>query len=78
MKVAKIIKAEGWTANHPRPEDIIAKWRPLSRAKAQSDPDIIRGVTRQKWSNLAVKDFGGQKGQGMYKCLMSTVNPSKT
>ncbi|XP_048024140.1 uncharacterized protein LOC125253925 [Megalobrama amblycephala] len=61
-KVAKVIEAEGWTANHPRPEDVIAKWRPLSRAQAQSDPAIIRGVTRQKWSGLAVKDFGGQKG----------------
>ncbi|XP_048021450.1 uncharacterized protein LOC125252307 [Megalobrama amblycephala] len=61
-KVAKVIEAEGWTANHPRPEDVIAKWRPLSRAQAQSDPAIIRGVTSQKWSGLAVKDFGGQKG----------------
>uniref|UniRef100_A0A8C1S2U3 Si:dkey-23a23.2 n=1 Tax=Cyprinus carpio TaxID=7962 RepID=A0A8C1S2U3_CYPCA len=61
-KVAKLIEAEGWTANHPRPEDIIAKWRPLSRAQAQSDPAIIRGVTSQKWPGLAVKDFGGQKG----------------
>lgn len=61
-KVAKVIEAEGWTANHPRPEDVIAKWRPLSRAQAESDPAVIRGVTRQKWSGLAVKDFGGQKG----------------
>ncbi|ROJ64733.1 N-lysine methyltransferase KMT5A [Anabarilius grahami] len=61
-KVAKFIEAEGWTANHPRPEDIIVKWRPLSRAQAQSDPAIIRGVTSQKWSGLAAKDFGGQKG----------------
>ncbi|KAG1927365.1 nuclear mitotic apparatus protein [Pimephales promelas] len=60
--VAKVIDAEGWTANHPRPEDIMAKWRPLSRAQAESDPGIIKGVTRQKWSGLAVKDFGEQKG----------------
>ncbi|XDV25917.1 hypothetical protein PO909_029743, partial [Leuciscus waleckii] len=52
----------GRGANHPRPEDIIAKWRPLSRAQAESDPAIIRGVTRQKWRGLAVKDFGEQKG----------------
>jgi len=69
--VAKVIDAEGWTANHPRPEDIMAKWRPLSRAQAESDPGIIKGVTRQKWSGLAVKAFGEQKG--MYNCLMSTV-----
>ncbi|XP_059402933.1 uncharacterized protein LOC132134169 [Carassius carassius] len=61
-KVAKIIETEGWTANHPRPEDIMAKWRPLSRAQVQSDPAIIRGVTSQKWTGLAVKDFGEQKG----------------
>ncbi|XP_039527414.1 uncharacterized protein LOC120479192 [Pimephales promelas] len=60
--VAKVIDAEGWTANHPRPEDIMAKWRPLSRAQAESDPCIIKGVTRQKWSGLAVKAFGEQKG----------------
>ncbi|KAG1928309.1 N-lysine methyltransferase KMT5A [Pimephales promelas] len=60
--VAKVIDAEGWTANHPRPEDIMAKWRPLSRAQTESDPGIIKGVTRQKWSGLAVKDFGEQKG----------------
>ncbi|KAG1925846.1 serine/threonine-protein kinase haspin [Pimephales promelas] len=60
--VRPVIDAEGWTANHPRPEDIMAKWRPLSRAQAESDPGIIKGVTRQKWSGLAVKDFGEQKG----------------
>ncbi|XP_048064780.1 uncharacterized protein LOC125279313 [Megalobrama amblycephala] len=60
-KVAKVIEAEGWTANHPRPEDVIVKWRPLSRAQAQSDPAIIRAVTSQKWRGLAVKDFGGRK-----------------
>lgn len=74
-KVAKVIEAEGWTANHPRPEDVIAKWRPLSRAQAQSDPAIIRGVTSQKWTGLAVKDFGEQKG--MHKCLMSTLKSLK-
>lgn len=70
-KVANLIEAEGWTANYPRPEDVLAKWRPLTRAQAQSDPTIIKGVTQQKWSGLAVKDFGEQKG--MYQCLMSTV-----
>lgn len=74
-KVAKVIEAEGWTSNCPCPEHIIAKWRPLSRAQAESDPAIIRGVTRQKWPGLAVKDFGEQKG--MYKCLMSTVKSIK-
>ncbi|KAG1925823.1 serine/threonine-protein kinase haspin [Pimephales promelas] len=60
--VRPVIDAEGWTANHPRPEDIMAKWRPLSRAQAESDPGIIKGVTRQKWSGLVVKAFGEQKG----------------
>lgn len=49
-------------ANYPRPEDVLAKWRPLTRAQAQSDPTIIKGMTQQKWSGLAVKDFGEQKG----------------
>ncbi|KAM9707945.1 uncharacterized protein ACNS7B_000398 isoform 2-T3 [Menidia menidia] len=38
----------------------------LSRAQAQSDPAIVRGLTRQKRSGLAVKDLGGQKGKGRW------------
>ncbi|XP_051948594.1 uncharacterized protein LOC127619683 [Xyrauchen texanus] len=73
--VAKVIEAEGWTANHPRPEDIMAMWRPLSRAQAASDPAIIKGVTRQKWSGLAVKDFGEQKGVVVTKAFGEGLHP---
>lgn len=63
-KVAKMIENEGWKANHPRPEDIVAKWQPAKRVQVESDPGIIGRVTKQRWSALAIKDFGGNIGQG--------------
>ncbi|XP_071341918.1 uncharacterized protein [Trachinotus anak] len=64
QKVAKIIRGEGWTANYPRPEDIVARWQPPRKLQVESDPDIINRVTNQRWSGLAVKYFG-DKGQGV-------------
>ena len=71
--MAKYIGQEGWTSNHPSPEDVVSKWRPANKTQVERDPRIIRMVTRQKWSGLAIRDFGGNKGHGMYKCLVSTV-----
>uniref|UniRef100_A0A8D3CLM9 SET domain-containing protein n=2 Tax=Scophthalmus maximus TaxID=52904 RepID=A0A8D3CLM9_SCOMX len=64
-KVAKIIGKEGWKGNHPRPEDIVAKWKPAKRVQMESDAGIISSVTKQSWLGLAIKDFGGSKGQGV-------------
>lgn len=69
----KLISQEGWTTNHPHPKDVVQKWMPPTKAQVESDPEIIRRVTRQKWSGLALKDFGG-KGQGTYKCFITQSN----
>ncbi|CAK6983379.1 hypothetical protein F2P81_025524, partial [Scomber scombrus] len=65
QRVAKYISEEGWTANHPRPQDIVSKWRPANKTQVESDPGIMRMVRRQKWSGLAIMDFGGNKGHGV-------------
>uniref|UniRef100_A0A9J7XMD5 SET domain-containing protein n=1 Tax=Cyprinus carpio carpio TaxID=630221 RepID=A0A9J7XMD5_CYPCA len=63
-KVSLLIQKEGWTGNCPRPEDIVAKWRPVTRVQVESDPWIITKIQNQKWTGLALKDFGS-KGQGV-------------
>ncbi|CAM4574892.1 unnamed protein product [Leuciscus chuanchicus] len=47
-KVSLLIQKEGWTGNCPRPEDIVAKWRPVSRVQVESDPWIITTIHNQK------------------------------
>ncbi|XP_052445043.1 uncharacterized protein LOC127986821 isoform X1 [Carassius gibelio] len=63
-KVSLLIEKEGWTGNCPRPEDIVAKWRPITEVQVESDPWIITAIQKQKWTGLALKDFGS-KGQGV-------------
>uniref|UniRef100_A0A8C1S1P8 Si:dkey-23a23.2 n=1 Tax=Cyprinus carpio TaxID=7962 RepID=A0A8C1S1P8_CYPCA len=63
-KVSLLIQKEGWTGNCPRPEDVVAKWRPVTRVQVESDPWIITTIQNQKWTGLALKDFG-TKGQGV-------------
>ncbi|KAK9972714.1 hypothetical protein ABG768_026001 [Culter alburnus] len=63
-KVSLLIQKEGWTGNCPRPEDVVAKWRPATRVQVESDPWIITAIQNQKWTGLALKDFGA-KGHGM-------------
>nr|XP_055062938.1 uncharacterized protein LOC129445994 [Misgurnus anguillicaudatus] len=63
-KVSRQIEREGWTSNCPRPEDIVAKWRPASKVQVEMDPWILTSIQNQKWTGLAFKDFG-TKGQGV-------------
>ncbi|XP_067272555.1 uncharacterized protein [Pseudorasbora parva] len=63
-KVSLLIQKEGWTGNCPRPQDVVAKWRPVTRVHVESDPRIITMVQNQKWTGLALKDFGA-KGHGV-------------
>ncbi|ROJ64734.1 N-lysine methyltransferase KMT5A-A [Anabarilius grahami] len=63
-KVSLLIQKEGWTGNCPCPEDVVAKWRPATRVQVESDPRIITTIQNQKWTGLALKDFG-TKGQGV-------------
>ncbi|KAK2863559.1 hypothetical protein Q5P01_003092 [Channa striata] len=69
-KVAEIIGKEGWTANHPRPEDIVANWKPSKKIHIETDQDIMKRITTQKWSGLAVRDFGEKRGQGVVATKM--------
>ncbi|XP_038558328.1 uncharacterized protein LOC119891072 [Micropterus salmoides] len=64
-KVSLLIRKEGWTANCPRPENVVAKWKPVSRVQVETDPWILTTLHSQKWTGLALKDFGGTKGHGV-------------
>ncbi|XDV26249.1 hypothetical protein PO909_030008 [Leuciscus waleckii] len=63
-KVSLLIQKEDWTGNCPHPEDIVSKWRPVTRVQVESDPWIITTIRNQKWTGLALKDFG-TNGQGV-------------
>lgn len=56
-KAARLIENEGWKANHPKPGDIRQLWRPAPKLTVESDPDILKSVSKQKWKGLKLKDF---------------------
>ena len=72
-KVDKISRQEGWGTNVPSLDMVLFKWTPPKKIQVESDRKIMKMITTQKWPGLAIKDFGGEKGKGMYKCLLSTV-----
>ncbi|XDV33061.1 hypothetical protein PO909_003637 [Leuciscus waleckii] len=61
-KVARLISAEGWSGNCPRLHEIVEAWKPPSRSRVETNPLIIRHVTEQSWTGIAIKDFGPPKG----------------
>ena len=63
-KVARLIAKEGWTVNCPRPEDIVQLWRPAPKKMVEDDSLLIRRVSEQTWTGLAIKDFGPPEGLG--------------
>ncbi|KAL2093818.1 hypothetical protein ACEWY4_011130 [Coilia grayii] len=65
MEVGRLIKKEGWVANYPKPEDILEKWCPAPKHIVENDMAILKSVSTQRWKGLAIKDFGGEKGQGV-------------
>ncbi|XP_077083203.1 uncharacterized protein LOC143736351 [Siphateles boraxobius] len=64
-KVAQLIEQEGWKVNCPKPEDIERLWTPPSKGAVEDDKFIIRCVSEQTWSGLAIKDFGAKQGLGV-------------
>ncbi|XP_039521563.1 uncharacterized protein LOC120474974 [Pimephales promelas] len=64
-KVARLITQEGWKVNCPKPEDIERLWTPPSKAAVEDDKFIIRCVSEQNWSGMAIKDFGDERGFGV-------------
>ncbi|KAG1927300.1 hypothetical protein F2P79_024363 [Pimephales promelas] len=61
-KVARLIAKEGWTVNCPKPEDIVQLWRPAPKKMVEGDSLVIRRVSEQTWTGLAIKDFGPPEG----------------
>ncbi|CAM4575487.1 unnamed protein product [Leuciscus chuanchicus] len=61
-KVARLIAQEGWKVNCPKPEDIKRLWTPPSKGAVEDDKFILRCVSEQTWSGLAIKDFGSKQG----------------
>ncbi|CAM4574700.1 unnamed protein product [Leuciscus chuanchicus] len=64
-KVARLIAQEGWTVNCPRPEHIVQLWRPAPKKMVEADSFVIRCVSEQTWTGLAIKDFGPPEGLGV-------------
>lgn len=56
-KVARMIAQEGWTANHPKPEDLVRMWKPASKTTIETDESFIKRVSEQTWKGLAIKDW---------------------
>ncbi|XP_017210951.2 uncharacterized protein si:dkey-23a23.2 [Danio rerio] len=65
VTVAKVIGQEGWKGNHPKPEEIVSLWKPALKVTIEKDEIIIKSVSQQSWSGLAIKDFGPVRGQGV-------------
>ncbi len=63
-KVARLIAQEGWKANCPKPEEIERLWKPAPTGSIEADEVIIKCVSEQTWTGLAVKDFGAKEGLG--------------
>ncbi|XP_051949110.1 uncharacterized protein si:dkey-23a23.2 isoform X2 [Xyrauchen texanus] len=72
-KVARLIVQEGWKVNCPKPEHIERLWTPPSKGAVEDDKFILRCVSEQNWSGLAIKDFGAKQGLG----VVATCNFSK-
>lgn len=73
VKVARLITQEGWKANYPKPEEIERLWKPAPKRTIETDEVIIRCVSEQTWTGLAIKDFGAEQGLGK-KTLCNNVN----
>ncbi|XDV26262.1 hypothetical protein PO909_030020 [Leuciscus waleckii] len=61
-KVSRLIAQEGWRVNCPRPEDIVQLWKPAPNTVLENDDFVIRCVSNQTWTGLAIKDFGAPEG----------------
>ena len=56
------IKKQGWTANHPTPEEIRQMWKPASKLSIEVDAHTYKKTIQQNWKGLVIQDFGGEKG----------------
>ncbi|KAK2907361.1 hypothetical protein Q8A67_006346 [Cirrhinus molitorella] len=63
--VARLIAKEAWKANYPKPEEIERLWKPAPTGTIETDEVIIKCVSEQTWTGLAIKDFGAEEGLGV-------------
>ncbi|XP_055360600.1 uncharacterized protein LOC114846600 [Betta splendens] len=71
-KVARMLEMEGWTANHPSAEQILAKWQPPKKTDVETDTDLMNRIERQKWSGLVIKKFDDKQGEEGEAILKAT------
>ncbi|KAK7152442.1 hypothetical protein R3I93_010609 [Phoxinus phoxinus] len=64
-EVARLIAQEGWQGNYPKPEEVVRLWRPAPPDSIEANQVIIKCVSEQAWTGLAVKDFGDEHGLGV-------------
>lgn len=62
--MARLIAQEGWKANYPKPEEIERLWKPAPSGTVETNEVIIKCVSEQTWTGLAIKDFGAEEGLG--------------
>ncbi|XP_062319038.1 uncharacterized protein LOC134021929 [Osmerus eperlanus] len=58
-KLDRQIKKQGWTANHPTPEEIRQMWKPASKLSIEGDAHTYKKTIQQNWKGLVIQDFGG-------------------
>lgn len=63
--MARLVAKEGWKSNYPNPEEIESLWKPAPPHSIEADQVIIKCVSEQAWTGLAVKDFGDEHGLGV-------------
>ncbi|CAM4533146.1 unnamed protein product [Leuciscus chuanchicus] len=65
-KLSRLIRQEGWKSNYPKPEEIQRLWKPSpSNLAIESDEAIMKCLSEQTWTGLAIKDFGAKQGRGV-------------
>lgn len=75
--MARLIAQEGWKANYPKPEEIERLWKPAPSGTVETNEVIIKCVSEQTWTGLAIKDFGVEEGLGKILLPMGEVTSLK-
>ncbi|KAG2469435.1 KMT5A methyltransferase, partial [Polypterus senegalus] len=60
------IERQGWESNCPKAGEIVSLWKPASKNEVEEDRKISRTVQHLRWRGLHIKDFGSEKGFGVF------------
>lgn len=63
-KLTRMINQESWKSNVPKIEEVIEQWKPAAKLTLATDPTFIKCMTEQSWTELTLKNFGPELGQG--------------